>query len=221
MKIKTLADVTYDMLQSKYKAISSTKINSRRGQLNIVQITPAMNSSRVTSDLYIFDNGQLRFRDITLKNQDETIRKIETDIVAPNEIITVVKNEKEQLIETFHKKLIMTIKEVRKNQVDGPIMQLWYKFIDRKVNKQIPVIVTETIKKEAGAEIDSFYKILVKGDKNKLLIKGSPDKGIAQLKDKKNNIIEELVLTNESAIDDITVLNKLFNYFFKKNKGFQ
>lgn len=219
MKINKLADITYDTLKNRYKAISNTQIITKKEELNIVQVNIPQPSSRLTSDLYIFDKGQLKFRDITLTSKNGAIKKIETDII-PDGTITSIKDSSAPLTEIIHKKLVSNIEKIRKKQEDGPLINLWYRFVDRNVNRKTPVIITETTKQEGNKEISSFYKILVKGKENKILIKGTETKGIAQLKDVQNNIIEELPITNENAIEDITIINRIFNYFFKKNKGF-
>lgn len=228
MKIKKLSEISYEALKKRHKSISKSTFNTSDGKVDIVQVT-ATNVSKgsgTTSDLYVFKNNQLIARDVTRKTKDGNIRKIEIDVLEDG-YETIIEESSPNLknpIKRTYGKIITTIGEVRKQRDGGVLMNMLDKLLGLKINKKAPVIITIKTSTKAGEKgfETPYYTVLAKGKSNKIKLEGTEKASCAMLTDNHNKIIgQTLNITNLGAPDEFLVMNKVFNHFFKKNKGFQ
>ncbi len=226
MHIKKLADISYETLAKRYKNISKSTFQSKQVKIDIVQVNPTNGkSSRLTSDLYIFENDKLITRDVTLKTKDGGVKKIETEVYNNGHCTTIeeTNNKFSYTLKTTYDKIITTIGEIRKNREFNTILGLWDKLKGKKTDKNIPVsIIEKTTNKieEYGYQVPQ-YNVLIKGKNNSIRIDGNEASGIATYKDKKGKITDLLGLVGAGSPDEYKVLNDVINYFTKKYKDFQ
>ena len=227
MKLNSLTDISYEMLSKRFRNLSrSTFVNDTKDKIDIVQVNPnTANSSRVTSDLYIFKNGKLISRDINLITKDGFLKKIETDIFPNGEdtIVEICEPNSNKIIKKTYEKIITTLGEMRAQRDGAFLMDLWDKIMGRKINKKAPVIITRLTTNQIGKKgfETPHYTILIKGNQNKIKIDSTKNHGCAIMKDKKNSAIDMLGLVHAGDPDEYQTFNRIFNYFIKKHKNFQ
>lgn len=226
MQIKKLADISYEMLAKRYKNISKSTFKSSDGKIDIVQVNlTGEKSSRLTSDLYVFKNDKLIARDVTLKTKDGGVKKIETEVYDNGHCTTIeeTNNKFSYTLKTTYDKIATTVGEIRKNREFSTILGLWDKLKSKKIDKNIPVYITEKITNKIGEYgcVLPQYNVLIKGKNNLIRINGNETNGIATYKDKKEKITELLGLVNSGSPDEYKVLNQVINHFTKKYKDFQ
>lgn len=156
-----------------------------------------------------------------IKTKDGTIKQIFRSF-NKNKTVTIVREVNQALkkdIETTYERTTMTLGKIRKARSYKIVNDLWNKMTGRKVDNNIPVVI---VKKETrlGESIPTKeYDICASGQESSLRIYSNDESTWVVAANKDG--VESFDLGKIKNPQKNSVLNQIFNWFIKENKGFQ
>lgn len=215
MQLTKLATTSYDAIASRFKSKTVTSHHCPNG-ISVIHVMPKKYSC-VEPDVYSFEKDKLISKDMLRRTKDGGIRHIFTSFYN-NKTVTTIKETNEALqraIKTTYEKTRYSLGEFQKTNKT----KIKDRQAEKNINTNIPVTVLKKEIKEAGKPRETYYDILINGNRDKLRIVG------------KENDFYVLAKTpdyqqwyNFSAFGEpqtSSTINEIFSWFFKANKGMQ